>query len=150
MYQPIGLAVDSSSMLYVCDSNNRVFQFNSEGVQTQVMILGGLATSFVSFPSFTLDPVTGEFLVLDTTANLVRRWSRDGTRQGALQLTNGTINSMAVNAKGDLFLLDFKQLLIVVVPANQAAQFNAAMSARSFSMTLLAALTVVATLVTVL
>ena len=124
LYQPVGVAVDAASLVYVCDSSNRVVQFNSQGVQLAVLI-DLRTTSFVSFPSFTIDPSTGQFLVIDTKANLIRRYSRDGSSQSSLSLPYGDIISgLAVSAHGDVFVFDATIQSILVVPASQAAPLS--------------------------
>ena len=136
--QPIGIAVDSSSMLYVADSSNRVVQFNSAGKQLAVLIDSN-SSSFVSFPQFLIDPSTRDLLVVDTTYNVVRRWSRDGKSNTTFRLpTARRISSLAVNKNGDFFILDTTAWSVTIVPAAEAApptwtNSNAGMSLRNFS-----------------
>lgn len=130
--QPVGLVVDAESYLYVADSNNRVVQFNSAGEQLAVLIEP--SSSFVSYPSFQLDPVTQDFLVLDTQHNAILRWSRDGSQCATFQLANnGLVSSLAVNEQGDFFVLDANAWAVTVVPADQAAQLPARSSNSSSS-----------------
>ena len=118
--QPIALAIDSSSLLYVADSSNRVVLFDSDGIQLAVLI--GPRAGFVSYPQFTIDPNTGDLLIVDTKFNVVRRWSRDGSRQTSFQLPyNQQVTGVAVSSLGHMFVSDGTMSAIVVIPADQTA-----------------------------
>jgi hypothetical protein len=71
LWRPTGLAVDSSSPLYVSDGTNRLVQFNSDGVQLQVLM--GPDSGFRASALLVFDPFSLSLIAIDASGQGLRR-----------------------------------------------------------------------------
>ena len=95
--EPVGLAIDQGS--------GDVYVSNASGISKFTASLtpaAGWTNPGVTGP-LTVDPSTGDLLVADTAANLVRRFESDGTAAGTFPAARPI--DLAANSSGEVFVV---------------------------------------------